>query len=213
MRLPERHMRKWSNFLSFKRGFRRDQKGSTVVEFALVIVPFIGCLFAIIEVGLFFFASQVLETSVGDAARQILTGQAQAAIQGKSPADQVKWFQSQICTNSMKALFTCDNILFQVQPVDNWNVTTNQSGQSVGTNANDVLNTSVINPTDLTLNVTQSSFNPGTQCQIVVVRVMYQWPTFVRTFGLNMENLDGHNRLLMSTAVFRNEPYSGSGFC
>ncbi len=46
--------------------------------------------------------------------------------------------------------------------------------------------------------------NPG---EIVVVRVVYEWPTFVNGLGLNLSTLSNGNRLLMSAAAFRNEPY------
>src|ERR1700731_5367557 len=59
--------------------FRRNRRGSAAVEFALVAPVFFALLFAIIETGIMFFASQVLETVTQDAARQVMTGQAQAA--------------------------------------------------------------------------------------------------------------------------------------
>ncbi|MGL1590454.1 TadE/TadG family type IV pilus assembly protein, partial [Vibrio parahaemolyticus] len=61
------------------RRFKRDDKGSTAIEFAFVIGPFLFLIFATIEVAMVFFASQLLETATADAARLILTGQAQAA--------------------------------------------------------------------------------------------------------------------------------------
>src|SRR6202011_5270580 len=51
------------------RRFRRHHHGSAVVEFALVTPVFFGLLFAIIELALVFFASQVLETVTQDSAR------------------------------------------------------------------------------------------------------------------------------------------------
>jgi Flp pilus assembly protein TadG len=44
------------------RRFHRNRRGVAAVEFALVAPLFFGLLFAIIEIGLMFFASQVLET-------------------------------------------------------------------------------------------------------------------------------------------------------
>src|SRR5207244_11273128 len=61
------------------RRFRCNRRGSAAVEFALVAPMFFALLFAIIEVAMVFFASQVLETVTQDAARQIMTGQAQGA--------------------------------------------------------------------------------------------------------------------------------------
>jgi hypothetical protein len=39
-----------------------------------------------------------------------------------------------------------------------------------------------------------------------VVRLFYQWPTFVTGFGFNLANLSNKNVLLTATAVFKNEP-------
>ena len=57
------------------RRFRRDQSGSSAVEFSLVAAPFFALLFAIIESGLVFFASQVLEHGVQDSGRLVYTNQ------------------------------------------------------------------------------------------------------------------------------------------
>ena len=48
------------------------------------------------------------------------------------------------------------------------------------------------------------------QGDIVVVRVAYEWPTFVRDFGFDMATLANGKRLLMATAAFRNEPYKSN---
>lgn len=174
-----------------RRSFRRNEKGSTVVEFALVILPFLACMFAIIEIGLIFFAGQVLETSVADAGRMILTGQVQNA---KFDAN---GFKNQICTTGVQALFKCDNIKIDVRTV----------GSFGGADLNPP-----VKP-DGTLDTSSFTYQPGTQCQIVIVRVVYEWPTFVRGFGLDLATLANGKHLLMSTAAFRNEPYSGTGFC
>ena len=59
------------------RRFARQQDGAAAVEFALVAVPFLALLFAILETALVFFAGQTLEAAAADSARLIMTGQAQ----------------------------------------------------------------------------------------------------------------------------------------
>lgn len=174
-----------------KRRFRRNEDGSTAVEFALVIIPFLGCLFAIIEIGLVFLAGQVLETSVGDASRLILTGQAQA---GNFDAAA---FKNQICTTSVQAMFTCTDIKVDVRTAASFSA----GNFSAPVNSAKVLDTSGF------------TYAPGQQCDIVIVRVAYEWPTFVRMLGLDLATLADGKHLLMSTMAFRNEPYSGTGFC
>ena len=50
------------------RRFARQQDGAAAVEFALVAVPFLALMFAILETALVFFAGQTLEAAVTDAA-------------------------------------------------------------------------------------------------------------------------------------------------
>jgi len=68
-------------------------------------------------------------------------------------------------------------------------------------------------PIDANGNVQTGSFGyePGGPGDIVVVRLMYQWPVYVSLLGLNLSDTTGSKRLLMSTIAFRNEPYLGSG--
>ena len=82
------------------RRFRHNRRGSAMVEFALVAPIFFALLFAIIEVAMVFYASQVLETVTQDTARQIFTGQAQGA---NMTAAQ---FKSSLCGRAV-ALFDC----------------------------------------------------------------------------------------------------------
>ena len=59
------------------------------------------------------------------------------------------------------------------------------------------------------LQTSSFGFQPGNACDIVVVRLMYQWPVYVSLLGINkMADLAGNKKLLMATAAFRNEPYA-----
>ena len=84
------------------RRFRRNRRGSAAVEFALVAPIFFGLLFAIIELAMVFFASQVLETVTQDSARVIMTGQAQNASFTQAQ------FKNLVCSNIV-AMFDCAN--------------------------------------------------------------------------------------------------------
>src|SRR5258707_3590759 len=89
------------------RRFGRSRRGSAVVEFALVAPVFFALLFAIIETALMFFASQVLETVTANAARMVLTGQAQTAGYATGSA-----FKSNVVCQSgsvANVLFDCTN--------------------------------------------------------------------------------------------------------
>jgi Flp pilus assembly protein TadG len=171
------------------RAFIADQKGATAVEFALVAAPFIALLVALIQTFLVFFAQQLLETAVNQSSRAILTGQAQAQSMNQTQ------FAAAVCSN-LVILFNCNNLMIDVEVAGSW------------TSAN-------AGPPTLTFdsngNVTNTwQFNPGNQGDIVVVRVMYQWPVFVGPLGFNLANLPNGNRLIMASTAFMNEAYINS---
>jgi Flp pilus assembly protein TadG len=173
--------------LPLVRRFLRRQDGATAVEFAMIAAPFIATVFAIIETALVFFADQTLETAAADSARLIMTGQAQS-----QSFDQGK-FKAAVCAR-IYGLFDCTNGLF----VD-------VKAYSAFSNIN---NTQL--PLDANGNLQSSGFGyqPGGPGDIVVVRLMYQWPTYVPQMGNNLSNMSGNKRLLMATVSFRNEPYA-----
>jgi len=165
------------------RRLARQQDGSAAVEFGLVAMPFLALVFAIIETALVFFANQVLETAAADASRLIMTGQAQ--MQGLTKDT----FKSQVCTK-IYGLFDCaSGVQVDVQTFSSFgsvNLTT-------PLDSNGKLDTSGF------------KYSPGGPGDIVVVRLVYQWPVFVSMLGLS--NMADNNRLMIATAAFRNEPY------
>jgi Flp pilus assembly protein TadG len=162
----------------------RREDASAAIEFAVVAAPFLALLFAIMETALMFLASQTLETAAQNSGRLILTGQAQN--QGYSMVS----FQNAVC-GKLASFFNCNNILIDVRTAANFSSA----------------NTSLpIQNGQIQNNFTFSPGNPG---DIVVVRLMYQWPVFVSLLGLSnaLSNMSGNSNLLMATAAFRNEPY------
>ncbi|HEY5084720.1 MAG TPA: hypothetical protein VII48_09370, partial [Rhizomicrobium sp.] len=51
------------------------------------------------------------------------------------------------------------------------------------------------------------NFNTGGPGDVILLQVFYQWPIVLGPLGFNLSNMSGNNRLLVGTAVFRNEPY------
>ena len=166
------------------RRFRRNRRGSAVVEFALVAPVFFALLFAIIETAMVFFASQVLETVTQDSARMIMTGQAQNASYTQAQ------FKTYVC-GKISVMFDCANgIYVDVKSYSQFSTV------------------SVTAPIDSSGNFVNSmSYSPGAAGDIVVVRVFYQWPLFVTRLGYNIANLNNKKRLLTATAAFKNEPF------
>jgi Flp pilus assembly protein TadG len=185
-----------ASFRTLLRRFRRNGRASAVVEFALVAPLFFALLFAIIETALMFFASQVLETVTQESARMIITGQAQsgqvAACQisgANAPCTQAS-FKSLVCSQ-IPALFNCTKLYVDVESYSSFSNVT--FSNQIDASGNFITN--------------NMQYNPGGPGNIVVVRVFYPWQLFVTGLGYNIANLTGHQRLLIATAAFQNEPY------
>jgi Flp pilus assembly protein TadG len=170
----------------FFRRFRKSKDGATAVEFALVAVPFFGMLFAIIETALVLFANQVIETAVADTSRLIMTGQAQGANMSREQ------FKQRLC-DRLGGMFNCSSGIY----VDVRNYTDFTSAQ----NARPVDNDAKFDPASM------NQYSPGGSGAIVVVRAAYLWPIFVTRFGMDLSDQRDSKRLLVGTAVFKNEPY------
>jgi Flp pilus assembly protein TadG len=156
------------------------------VEFALVAPLFFALLFAIIETGLVFFASESLETTLQDSARTILTGQAQIAKYDKNG------FKKDVVCPNVSVLFDCANGIF----VDVQSYPSGFGGVTIS------------NPITAGNFADNTQYSPGGPGDIVVVRLFYKWPLFVTGLGYNIANLSGSMRLLSATIAFKNEPYS-----
>jgi Flp pilus assembly protein TadG len=182
-----------ASFASFRRlmrRFRRNRKGASALEFAIVAPIFLALLFAIVETALMFFASQVLETVTQDAAREILTGQAQNANMSQSQ------FATYVCSQ-VPALFNCNNIAIDVESYSSFSAVSFPS--QIDSHGNFISS--------------NLGYNPGGPGCIVLVRVFYPWQLFVTGLGYNISNMSNSQRLLMATAAFQNEPYTSGTPC
>jgi Flp pilus assembly protein TadG len=176
------------------RRFLADEHGATAVEFALVAAPFLALIVGIIQTFLVLFASQLLETVVTQSSRQILTNQAQTA--GLSQSQ----FATQVC-DQVRILFNCSDLMIDVETYSSF------SGTNTGTafpQTNSTLPALTFNAQGQVTNTWQ--YSPGATGDVVVVRVMYQWPVFGGPLGFNLSNLPNGNRLIMAAAAFQNEP-------
>jgi Flp pilus assembly protein TadG len=165
----------------------RREDGAAAIEFAIVATPFLALMFAIMETALMFLAGQTLETTVQNSSRLILTGQAQ------NNSYDMSAYRTAMC-QSLSVIFTCNNVLIDVQ--------TAQTFSSANTSL-PIQNGQLQN---------NFGFSPGNPGDIVVVRLMYQWPVYVQLLGLAsaLSNMSGNMNLMMATAAFRNEPYQTS---
>ncbi|HEY4115640.1 MAG TPA: TadE/TadG family type IV pilus assembly protein [Rhizomicrobium sp.] len=171
-------------FVRHGRAFGRDRRGATIVEFALIALPFFLLLGSILEVGILFTGSAMLEKATADAARMVRTGQVQGANMNSTQ------FKNLIC-NEITPVLSCNGLQVDVESFasfDNITIT-----NPIGSNGN--------------LNGGLSSYNAGSAGNIVLVRTFYQWDIMMPLLKPFFSNLSNGDYLLTSTAAFRNEPF------
>ncbi|WP_346906812.1 TadE/TadG family type IV pilus assembly protein [uncultured Roseibium sp.] len=170
------------------RRYSDDRRGVTAIEFAIVGIPFLMIVLGIVEMGLAFFVNRLIDNAVLESARIVRTGQAQKA---SFDADA---FKDEICSNLPG--FLCNKKKFIVD------VTTYTDFTSLGT-----MESLFDEDGDLKDSFT---FNIGCANSIVVARVVYRWPMFTALLRFDSGDTGSAERLLYSTAVFRNEPFPWS---
>ena len=173
--------------------FARANRGVAAVEFGIIAVPFIGLLFATFQTSVVLFAAQILESATENAARQIMTGQAQSA--GLTAAN----FRDLVCpptsggTSALPRLIDCTKLVIDVRVASSFSST-------------DTSKTIFSTPA-------QAQFNPGGPGTVNVVRVLYQLPPYLSILGgvnniFGMPASGGMTNVIMGTSVFQTEPYS-----
>src|SRR5437016_8738120 len=96
-----KRLRLWKNFA-------RSNDAATAVEFAIVAAPFLALLIALFQSALVFLAERVLDETVEQASRTIMTGHAQSG--GTNQAGFATW----VCSNT-SGLFDCNNFMINVK--------------------------------------------------------------------------------------------------
>jgi Flp pilus assembly protein TadG len=170
------------------RRFPKARRGATAIEFAIVIIPFFMLTAGLAEVALIGFAQTSLDFAVSEAARLIRTGQAQTA---NMSATQMR---DTVCNQANQFLvMSCSNNLF---------LDVNRFNSFVDA---DAANT---DPTaDGTLDDSDVTYAPGAASDIVVVRAYYRWHVLTPMFEPIFQNMGNGDRILVSTMMFRNEPW------
>lgn len=172
------------------RRFSAARRGMAAVEFALVALPFFMLTLGLAEVSMMGFAQTSLDFAMSETARRIRTGEAQVA------GDTYGAVQTELCNQFRTFLILdCSGNLYldvnnypsfqaaaagQVNPVQNGQFQANGFG-----------------------------YNPGNPADIVVVRAYYRWQIMTPLFEPIFQNVGNGQRILVSTMMFRNEPYAG----
>lgn len=175
-----------------RRGFVRDERGVTVIEFALLATPFFSIVGAILETSVVFLSGQMLESGVHDASRLLRTGQAQAANYT------LVEFRETLCDRLM-SMFDCNGLHIEVQVLDSF--TAAKITAPIDFNCKD-------KATCIWKADRPETYSPGGGSKIVIVQVYYKWPVILNFGNMTFANLATNERVLGAAAVFRNEPFS-----
>ncbi len=176
--------KKWHRWTRFK----KNDDGTAAIEFAIVAMPFLLIIFAILEFSFIFFGERIIHVSTQDAARLIKTGQVRSSTHTEAQ------FRAEICQNTLMRLFDCDSLHINVQEIPILG-----PPPALSFNANGAINT------------TSFGFNPGSGASLNIVMLFYDWPLFVNWGGLGIANWSTNREALLGTThAFMNEPFSGN---
>jgi len=173
------------------RDFVAARDGLATLEFAIISLPFLALLFSIMELGLMFMASTTIESATVAAARQIRIGQLQQGANNNATG-----FKTLVC-GGMSWISASDcaaNMSVDVRTFSSFaaiNVTPPIAGNAI--------------------DQSQLTFDDGSSCSIVVVRVFYPWTLITPVLEPGLPNLGGNQRLLSTVVAFRNENYQALG--
>jgi Flp pilus assembly protein TadG len=199
----------------FGTNLRKNRDGMAVVEFALVGPAFIALLLAVLYTMFIFLAQQMLETAAQSAGRMLLTGSAQTTTLangnvGMTASD----FKNAICNGYsgttasgdavsvlplLPSMLSCSRLTVNVTTANSYNVgstappTFTYDGNGVVTSTGTGYNY-------------QSSGSGSSR--IVVLQLIYLWPTGTGPLGLTLANQPNGNRMIVATSVFTTEAYS-----
>jgi len=176
---------------------RRGDSGSAALEFAFVAPVFFTLLLGIIQAGIVFFAQETLQNAVFDSGRQIRTGQSQSVNLSQTQ------FRTQIC-NEVAALLDCTASTNGVSLLQ-FDVQAYPSGFTGNMNSSPLVNNDL---------PPLNTFNTGTACDVVLVRVYYKWPIQAPMLDWFLVNMANNSHLLAAATAFRNEPFTNqNGGC
>ncbi|MFZ1815548.1 MAG: TadE/TadG family type IV pilus assembly protein [Rhizobiaceae bacterium] len=168
------------------RRFRKEDDGTTAIEFAMLAFPFFLLLFGIIECSLLFFAGQMLESAVDDVGRRVRTGQLDNTMTEQQ-------FKDEICT-ATALLFDCDDLAIDLK---------------IAATFDDLEEPPI--PDAGVVDHTAFTFSAPCPEQIAMITVSTEWPIFTNYVAAHVSNLNSGNALLNAMAVFRTEPYPAAG--
>ena len=181
---------------------RADQRGAAAVEFALLIVPFLLMMFALLEMGFQVFLASDFDTAVRNESRSMQIGAAQ--VQRLTQAQ----FRQRVC-DRLSVAYDCNKIAVDVRVVSWWSSSIIETWEAPFAKYAQMKAPYRDN--------SQNEFCMGIDNKITLVRAMIEIPVF-SGFWLPKKIKAGDEMVyaMVSNHLFRVEPYGGtatSGDC
>ncbi|WP_068083301.1 TadE/TadG family type IV pilus assembly protein [Polycladidibacter stylochi] len=166
--------------------FKKDKRGVTAVEFAILAVPYFMLIFGILETGLVMLGGQLLDHATAEAARFVRTGQAQ----GKNKAA----LTTIICSSSANIFcLKPDRLSVSVKDFTSFKEVADVPAPKYDPKSG---------KWDF-----HEEFKLGSRNSIMLLRVNYRWPMMTEWMKSAFADNKSGDRVLSSSAVFRNEPF------
>ncbi|HRK19705.1 MAG TPA: pilus assembly protein [Hyphomicrobiaceae bacterium] len=185
---------------------RKNEDGTTAMEFAIVSVPFMMLLFGVMSVSLVYFWIFTLENAVWQASRDMRTGRFQTA-EYKDPitGDPLTGSALKKAMSDAFKKAVCDRTVIPSDCQANTRVLVQAQSSFASIAEPNCLKTdnTLIENSDA-----EAAFDAGSSSTVVVATACYQWK-----FGGNLPffkigNMSDGSFLLQATAAFRTEPYN-----
>ena len=162
-----------------RRSFRRDERGASAIEFALIAPLLCFSLLSIIEIGVMAMMSSGLDNAVIDVARKIRTGRTD----GPSSASS---FEDQVCANLGGSSTDCHTrLVVSVQKFSKFF----DAGPGATTPPN-------------------GTFNKGAAGDIIIVKADYVWPLMTPFLATAFHHSGPMSVTLGTRIAFKNEPFT-----
>jgi Flp pilus assembly protein TadG len=176
---PRGGLRKsWRDFVS-------DRGGVAALELSLVALPFFTVLIAMGEIAVMSMTQSNMDFAMAETARRIRTGEIQTA--GLSAED----VRQEVCDRANRILaIDCNKLFVEVDEFDAFE-DVDLTDPTGGAELQDVA----------------WRYNPGGPSRIVLARSFYEYEVFTPFFQALFGNTPTGERLIVSSIIFRNEPF------
>ncbi len=186
---------------------KRNEDGTTAVEFGLVAAPFMMLMVGTMSVCLYYFTAFAVEDAVWKASRDMRTGAYQqgTGIYNGLTGDQLKdRFKQKIC-DAAPSYVDCTHAV-RVMVVSN--APTSGFGGATPLNPPECLTTPGGNLIDAPS--ARNNFNPGTVSAMVLITACVAWKFGGGLSYLTLSNMADGSRLIQASTVLTAEPYAAA---